>query len=308
MRIDLVGLGAVGASYGARLLQAGEDVRVVVDPVRATRYGDAPTIVNDETVPFPLRSAADDQPAELVLVCVKRAHLDAAIAQLRASVGSGTIVVSLLNGIDSEEVLAAAFPQARVLLAVSVGIDAVRDDRRVRYTSLGRIVFGEPTNGPVPSSAVAAVAAVLEHAGIAHEVPADMQRELWWKFLVNVGVNQVSAVLKAPYRVLQQPGSPARDVMVAAQREVLAVARARGIDLGEADIERWLTVLAGLGPDSYTSMAQDALAGRPTEVESFAGAVIDHGRRTGVPVPVNQTLYGLLRAAEPGPGAAGGAA
>jgi 2-dehydropantoate 2-reductase len=257
--------------------------------------------VNSEAVRFPLQ-ASDDGPADLVLVCVKRAQLDAAIALLGPSVGPGTIVLSLLNGIDSEEVVAAAFPQALVLPSFCVGLDAVRDGREVRYTALGRIVFGEPTNPGPRAAAVTAVEAVFDRAGIAYEVPPDMRRELWWKFLVNVGANQVTAVLKAPYRVLQQPGSPAREVMLAAQREVVAVARAHGIDLGEPDIDRWLAVLDGLGPDNYTSMAQDALAGRATEVESFAGAVIAHGGRKEVPVPVNQTLYWLLRAAEPAPG------
>ena len=86
--------------------------------------------------------------------------------------------------------------------------------------------------------------------------------------------------------------------MVAAQREVIEVANARGVDLSEPDIDRWLEVLDGLGPDNYTSMAQDAIAGRATEVESFAGTMIELGRATGVPVPVNTTLYGLLKSAE----------
>ena len=86
--------------------------------------------------------------------------------------------------------------------------------------------------------------------------------------------------------------------MIAAQHEVIAVANAAGIALDASDIQRWLDVLDGLGPDNYTSMAQDALAGRPTEVDIFAGAVVELGRRTGVPVPVNATLYGLLKGAE----------
>ena len=124
-----------------------------------------------------------------------------------------------------------------------------------------------------------------------------MVRELWWKYLINVGVNQVSAIIGAPYRVFQVEGE-ARAVMIAAQREVIAVANALGIGLSEADLDRWLDVLAGLGPDNFTSMAQDALAGRPTEVDSFAGTMMALGERTGVPVPVNTVLFGLLKARE----------
>jgi 2-dehydropantoate 2-reductase len=112
---------------------------------------------------------------------------------------------------------------------------------------------------------------------------------LWWKFLVNVGVNQVTALLEAPYAVVQKPG-PALDLVVAAQREVVAVARAEGVDLTEADIATFLEVMATLGPDNYTSMAQDALAHRRTEVDEFAGTVVRLGERHHIPTPVNAVL------------------
>ena len=295
-RIVLVGLGAVGAGYGSRLLDAGEDLQVALDAARAARYARQPTVVNGRHYNFP--PATGDRPADIALVAVKRVALAGAIEVLRPHIGPGTVVLSLLNGIDSEEELAAAFPAATVLLAVSVGIDAVRNGREVRFTSLGRILFGEARNPGPTAGAVAGVAAAFDRAGIPWQVPPDMARELWWKFLVNVGVNQVSALIRGPYRVLQQADSPARGVMVAAQREVIAVANARGVDLGEPDIDRWLEILDGLGPDNYTSMAQDALAGRPTEVDSFAGTMVTLGRATGVPVPVNATLYGLLKGVE----------
>ncbi len=295
-RIHLVGLGAVGAAYASRFLDSGADLRVVADGERLARYRSEPTVVNGRAHHFPL--LADDLPADLVIIAVKQTQLGAAIESLRPSVSTGTVLLSLLNGIDSEQQLAAAFPEAIVLHAICVGIDAVRAGREVRYTSLGRIIFGEPANPGPLADRVQWVAGVLDRAGIDHSVPTDMLHELWWKFLINVGVNQVSAVIRAPYRVLQTRGQPARDVMIAAQREVIAVANASGISLGEADVDRWLDVLDGLGPDNYTSMAQDALAGRPTEVDSFAGTMIRLGRETGVPVPVNTVLYGLLKGAE----------
>jgi 2-dehydropantoate 2-reductase len=297
-RIHLVGLGAVGAGYGARLLDAGFDVRVLVDDDRRDRYASVLTTVNGTGYTFPLVDPADATPADLVIVAVKSPALTGAIDLLRPRVGASTVVISLLNGIDSERLLAQALPQARVLLAVSVGIDAVRDGRDVRYTSLGRIVLGEPVNAEPYSEAVQQVTAVLARAGIAYVVPADMTRELWWKFLVNVGVNQVSAVLRAPYRVFQEAGSPAREAMLAAQREVIAVANAEGVELTEADLATWLDVLAGLGPDAYTSMAQDAIAGRPTEVDIFAGRVCELGEKHGVGTPVNRVLRQLLLAGE----------
>ncbi len=184
-----------------------------------------------------------------------------------------------------------------MLYSITVGVDAVRTGSSVNYTSLGKIVFGEATNTAPYSEAVAWLTQLFDRCGLAWEVPADMIKQLWWKFLINDGVNQVTAILKAPYRVVQE-ASPARDLMVAAQREVVAVARAHGIGLDQTDIDSWLRVLEGLGPDQYTSMAQDALAGRPTETDVFGGAMRQMGARLGIPVPVNTCLHQLLKAAE----------
>jgi len=295
-RIHVVGLGAVGAAYASRFVEAGADLRVVVDPTRAQRYRTEPTVVNGRPYRFALLD--DDFDADLVIVAVKHPQLGEAVELLRPGIGRDTVVLSLLNGIGSEQRLREGLPGAHVPYAICVGIDAVREGRDVRYTSLGRIMFGEATNPDPPTPAVSRVAGLLAQAGIPHVVPADMLHELWWKFLINVGANQVSALARAPYRVLQDRDQPARQVMIAAQHEVIAVANAAGIALDPSDIQRWLDVLDGLGPDNYTSMAQDALAGRPTEVDIFAGAVVELGRRAGVPVPVNTTLYGLLKGAE----------
>lgn len=296
-RVVLVGLGAIGAAYASRFADAGADLRVLAGPERRARYAAQPTVVNGRPYSFALADGSEG-PADLAVVAVKRAALEEAISLLRPCVTERTVVLSLLNGIDSEEVLAAAFPQACVPLAVSVGIDAVRDGRQVRFSSLGRILFGEPGNPGPSADRIAEVSDLLAGAGIQAEVPPDMVHELWWKWLINVGANQVSALTRAPYRVLQDRDNPARAVMIAAQREVIAVANARGVGLDEDDLERWLRVLDGLGPDNYTSMAQDAIAGRPTEVDSFAGTMVRLGTELGVDVPINTVLYGLLKGAE----------
>ena len=226
--------------------------------------------------------------ADLVIVAVKCHHLPEAIEQLAGQVGPDTIILSLLNGITSEAELRAAYPQASIPLAVAVGIDAVRDEAGVRYTTLGWVEFGDPVPGE-PSAGVVRLEGLLAAAGVPFVVKSDMLHAMWWKFLVNTGVNQVSALLEAPYGLVQTAG-PARDLMIAAQREVVAVAQASGVDLTEDDIVRFLDVLNTLGPENFTSMAQDALAHRRTEVDQFAGIVVELGERYGVSTPVNAVL------------------
>ncbi len=289
--ISVIGLGAVGASYAARISDAQPDaeLRVVAEGSRAERLRRDGVVVNGERHEFRVVDPKEEMvPADLVIVTVKCHHLVEAIGQLEHQVGPGTIILSLLNGITSEEALSAAYPQAYVPLAVVVGIDAVRDEGGVRYSAGGWVEFGDPAPGERSAGSVR-LEALLAGAGIPYVVQADMRHALWWKFLLNVGVNQVTALLETSYALVQAEG-PARDLTIGAQREVVAVAQASGVDLTEADIARFLTVLDTLGPDNYTSMAQDALAHRRTEVDQFAGVVVQLGERYGVPTPVNAVL------------------
>src|SRR5699024_7962793 len=124
--------------------------------------------------------------------------------------------------------------------------------------------------------------------------------QMWWKFMVNVGINQPSAVLRTGYGGFQNPG-PAYDLMMALIEEVRTVAAAEGVPLTDADVERWHAVLAGQPAEGKTSMHQDVLAGRPTEVDIFAGRVVELGRRNGIPVPFNQAMLWILSALGAGP-------
>jgi 2-dehydropantoate 2-reductase len=120
--------------------------------------------------------------------------------------------------------------------------------------------------------------------------------------MVNVGANQTSALLRLPYGAFKKQ-SPfvvreAVEILESAMKEVIAVAAAEGIGLGEADIEKWLTSVNSLSDDGYTSMAQDVLAGRKTEAELFGLTVMEYGKKHGISTPVNETLYRALRAIE----------
>lgn len=295
--ITVIGLGAVGASYAARILDTdpGADLRVIAGGARADRLRRGGVRVNGRSYhPEIVAPGTNVAPADLVIVAVKCHDLPQAIAELAGHVGPDTVVLSLLNGISSEGDLGQAFPQAYVPLSVCVGIDAVRHGDDVRYTSLGWVEAGDPVPDE-PSTRVQGLADLLGRLGLSCRVRRDMLHALWWKFLVNVGVNQVTALLEAPYAIVQRPG-PARDLVIAAQQEVVAVAQAEGIDLGDDDIAAFLKVMAGLGADNYTSMAQDALAHRRTEVEDFAGTVVRLGERHGIMTPVNAVLLQTFRA------------
>ena len=111
--------------------------------------------------------------------------------------------------------------------------------------------------------------------------------------MINVGINQASAALKSTYKRFQSEGE-ARSLMDSAMREVMVVAQALGINLNEGDITEWHDILAGLSPDGKTSMLQDVEACRKTEIEMFAGKVIELGKDLGIPTPVNERLFQII--------------
>lgn len=115
--------------------------------------------------------------------------------------------------------------------------------------------------------------------------------------MMNVGVNQISALLRAPYGVFQKIGE-ARELMEMASREVIRLSERIGINLNEEDLQRYIKVLDTLRPEGKTSMLQDVEAGRKTEVEIFAGTVSELGREYGVATPVNDFLLRAIHTIE----------
>ena len=302
-KIAIIGAGALGAAYGGLLYEM--DPKSVCFIASGSRYEKLKrdgVVVNGKRYPIAVVGPEEAAPADLLIVAVKHHHLDQAISEMKKAIGPETTVLSVMNGIDSEERIGAVYGTDKVIYGLTLGIDAVREGNSVNYRNQGRIFFGEAKN-PGMTDRVRRIHELFERAGIAHVVPPDMIRSLWFKYMVNVGANQVSATLRANYGALRS-SAQAGELMDAAMREVIAIARAMNVDLGEKDIGEWYKVLEGLHAEGKTSMFQDVEAGRKTEVEMLAGTVIELGKRFGVATPVNQRLYDELKRIEAASGAA----
>jgi 2-dehydropantoate 2-reductase len=288
----------MGAVYAGILYTMDENcVSFLAGGERFERLCREGVIVNGRHYPIPvLRPEDRAPPADLVIVAVKHHHLEAAIRDMEKRVGKQTTILSVMNGIESEERIGAVYGMDKVLYAVAVGIDAVRVGNRISYASQGKILFGEATN-PSLTERVRRLQALFHRAGITYETPPDMVRTLWWKFMINVGINQASVALRAPYSVFQN-AQEARKLMESAMREVMALANKASVHLSETDLATWYTILARLNPQGKTSMLQDVEAGRKTEVEMFAGKVIELGRHYHLPTPVNERLFDLIKKIE----------
>lgn len=299
-RIAIVGTGAMGGMYAAHFARAGFEVELVARGERAERLRAGLTVNAEPLVAsvIDIDQVQDAEPADLLIFAVKDRHLADAITDAAAVVGPQTIILSILNGLDSEDRIAARYGNERVLLCVALGMDAEREGHQIRFRQAGRLVFGRALNGLEPDALVAAVQQALDRAGLAWQTPPDMRQTIWSKFYFNVGINQASALLHAPYGAFQADGD-ARRLMKALMTEVLQIAVAEGVGLGGQDVARWDAVLASMPAAGWTSMAQDTNAGRETEVETFAGRVVALGERHAIPVPFNQAMLWALRASHP---------
>ena len=296
-KVAIIGAGALGAAYGSILYEMDPRcVSFIASGARYDRLKSDGVVVNGKRYGIVVESPEEATPADLLIVAVKHHHLDQAIGEMKKAVGPATTILSVMNGIDSEQRIGAVYGMDRLVYGLTLGIDAVREGNSVNYTNQGRIFFGEAKN-PDMTDRVRRIHELFDRAGIAHVIPPDMIRSLWFKYMVNVGVNQTSAVLRANYGTLKT-SAEARDLTDSAMREVIAIAGAIKVDLSEKDIGEWYKVLEGLNPEGKTSMFQDVEAGRKTEVEMFAGTVIELGIRHGVATPVNQRLFDELKRIE----------
>lgn len=297
--VSMIGLGGLGILFGhhmSKKMPQG-NLRIIADKKRIDKYQTNGIYCNGELCKFHyVEPEASDQPADLVIFAVKYQGLKSAIKDMKNQIGENTIILSLLNGITSEEIIGEAYGMKNVVYSVAQGMDAIKTDNKLTYDNMGMICFGD-LNTLETSEKVKAVDDFFHKVELPHVVEKDMNRRLWGKFMLNVGVNQTVAVYEVDYGTVCREGE-ARNTMVAAMREVLVLSKSEGVLLTEEDLKYWLEVLTTLNPKGKPSMAQDTEAKRYTEVDLFAGAVIELGKKHGIPTPVNEMLYEKVKEIE----------
>lgn len=295
----IIGMGALGLLFGEPMAEfLGPDrFSFVMDPARCRRHQDDVYTINGRTVRFPVRSTDQvKEPVDLVLVAVKGPDLESAVRTMAPCVGRNTILLSLMNGISSEEILGARFGREKVLYEVSQEMDAQRYGTALTYTKRGRILLGvpkdaDPQTGKSLDAALEEVCAFFDRAKVPYAREADILYRQWSKWMLNVGCNQVCMVFDQGYRPCMEEGSLPFALMTGAMREVCALAEKEGIPVGEKEVEEYLAILRTLDPDAVPSMGQDRRQHRRSEVELFAGTVLKLGKELGVETPVNAYMY-----------------
>lgn len=295
MNVVVLGAGAVGCYFGARLAQAGHSVSLIGRPshVAAINAGGLKFETQGETFYIRLTAFADthavDRP-DLVLVCVKSTDTETAANDLRGHLAPQTIVMSLQNGVDNAERLASALGHPAIASVVYVGCE-MAGPGHVRHHGRGELLIGA-------SSGSLRLAEILSAAGIPTTVSEEIAVDLWSKLIVNCAYNALSAIGDICYGPMMATEG-VRDVIHAVIGECAAVAQACGVQV-PADVERKTLALAESMPAQMSSTAQDLARGKRSEIEFLNGYVVRMGKTHGVPTPTNLALLVAIRLAEKG--------
>ena len=290
-KISLIGLGAMGVFFAPRLAAAyPEGFRVIADGERKRRLDKKGVTVNGVNYKFPIITPDEKgDPADLILIGVKGYGLDQAIEDIRNQVGEETLIISLLNGVDSEEKLINSFGEKHVLYGYMRMSVVMKDGKADFDPYWGKIHFGEKMNKEY-SERVLAVKEVFDKADIPYEIDEDMLKGIWFKFMCNIGENMTCALLGIPFGGFQV-SDHANWVRIEAMKEVAAIAQKKGISIGKEEIEMQNKTILTIPYPNKPSTLQDLEAFKHTEIDMFAGTVIQMGRELGIPTPICEMFY-----------------
>ena len=298
MRIAVMGAGSVGGYLGGMLGRGGHEVSLIARGAHLTAIRERGLRVVRDSEEFTVRCAATDNPAdvgpvELALLTTKTYQNSAAVPAMAPMVGPDTTVLCLQNGIDSYLTPAEAFGAGRVM-AGAVYIEAGRDSPGVARQAgdVVRVVFGE-TDGSL-SERGRAIADAFNASGVPAELTEDIRTGLWSKFLFIATMAGVTSMARATLAELM-PRPEWREVVVGCLQEIEAAGRANGVNFPPDIYQTTLAYIENNLADLQASMHTDVTAGRPLELEALNGAVVRAGRAAGVPTPINDVIYAMLK-------------
>lgn len=301
MKIAILGSGAMGGVYGAKLFEAGFDVTLIdiwKEHVAAIKEKGLTIdgLMGGKSIKAPITdNPADIGVVDLLMVQVKAYDTSTAVESAKSIIGPTTTVMSLQNGVGNVEQLIVAVGKERVIGGVtSHGAYVVGPGHLCHtghsYTSIGEL------NG-TESERIKKIADMLEAAGLAPVVISnDVNKLIWKKLMGNISLNAISALCDIRNgQVIDFPET--REISRLAVEEAAAVARAKGITVDYDPVEVAWQVIRDTAPNR-SSMLQDVSVKRKTEVDVINGAIVREGRALGIPTPVNQVLTALISVAQ----------
>jgi 2-dehydropantoate 2-reductase len=297
MKFLIVGPGAMGCLFAARLSKAGFDV-TLLDYIeeRAKQINEQGLLVEGVTGEYAVKvpTVTGDVPSspDMVLLCVKSYKTRQASETMKAWFPAKAVVVTLQNGVGNVEILERIFGKERILGGVTSEGATLLGPGKIRHAGQGETIIGPAgdPNGPAEN-----LVSAFEQAGFKAESVDNVSDLIWGKLIVNVGINALTAITRLKNgRLPEVPGT--RLVLKEAVKEAVAVAGAKDIHLPYGDPLGRVMQVCEATAGNVASMLQDVLKEKETEVDAINGAIVREGEALGIPTPVNRTLTSLVHA------------
>ena len=294
--VAVLGAGTVG-SYVIWGLSHKKDIRlgVIAEGERADRLKKGGCRINDEVYRPEVWSPQEAEDVDLLIVSLKYGSLPEALESIKTIVGEHTTVMSLMNGVDSEELIAEQVGDDRVLRSL-IKVASHKEENGYYFnpeTTLG-IIFGELA-APFDSERVQAIESLFADTGIHFRSTEFIREEIWGKFRLNVCNNLPQAILGAGVGCYSD-STHMKAISDGLRRELEQIALAKGIDMSK------MAGTSGRGSavpaSARYSTLQDLDAGRHTEIDMFSGALMRMGEELGIPTPYNEYTYHMIKALE----------
>lgn len=284
--VALIGLGAMGVFFAPRMEEhLGKDnFCVIARDKRKERLENKGVTVNGVNYRFPIRTPEEGVEADLIIMAVKDMGLNQAIQDIRNFVGENTQILCVMNGVDSEEKVAAVYGWDHVMYSYMRMSIVMKKGKADFDPYWGKIYFGEAKNEEW-TERVQATVNFLERCDIPYKVEKDMMWGLWFKYMCNVGENLTCALLGIPFGMFREC-EPANEIRWVAMKEVQAVAEAKGIIITEEQMRKQYETICRIPYENKPSTLQDLEAMRKTEIDMFAGSMVRMGRKLGIQTPI----------------------
>ena len=291
----ICGIGAIGSIYANKLSKSGNvNLKILVDEIRLQKYTENPPIFNGEKLCLDyVLPNFDTFKADLIIIATKFDGLRDAVLNIKNFVSPDTIIISLLNGVTSEELIAQKYGWTHVPLAYFIGHSAMRDKNIITHDGVGTIVFGIDSSKNTDIQDINRLTEFFDKTGIDYEIPEDMKRSQWLKYMLNVSSNQPSAIFRMTFGQMQSNKNFMK-LLTEIMKEVVKIAKAEGVNNTENMLQDALIKFNKMSADGKTSMLQDVLAHRKTEVEMFAGHIIKLGEKYSIKTPYNRILKNMI--------------
>lgn len=299
--IAILGAGAVGCYYGGLLAASGQEVLFFAKSKRAKILQTEGLNIRWSTHTQHLKIQVTDdiqriREANALLICVKANQSTAIANQIKPFLSTNTMVLSMQNGLQNAQRLSEVFGRP-VDVAMIYAALAMTSDNTVSYQGGGHLVLGRPGDTAAHQDALQALADMFHKANIPVKISANITQDLWSKWIINCAFNALSALGQIAYQDLMQQAHLS-EIINSIVNECFALAKAEKITLDEAAISHQIQQVAIQWPLQKSSMAQDVMAKRPTEIAELNGLAQAKGVLLNVPTPINTVLTSLIKMQE----------